>query len=100
MATNENVEVANEFYRESHCCNCGSTRLYVTSFCNFQHCGDCGWATNDEHAEDCEVNPCMIAFERNGDFERADHIAQHGCSHGDMYDGHDPRVHDTKDWEE
>lgn len=79
-----------------HCRDCGSGRCYVTSLCNFAHCGDCGAAWDEDHDE-CYADPCMIALERRGDLDSARRVQAQGCY---IRQEHDPREHDAEEWEE
>lgn len=52
------------------CPECGCTKFYVTTYCNYAHCRRCGEAMNPEHSE-CWVPPQAIKYERHDNNERA-----------------------------
>lgn len=57
------------------CPECGATESYLTSYCKFPHCLNCGAGLDHEG---CWLPPESLRAERDGDLERArDIIRQH-----------------------
>lgn len=55
------------------CRACESTKGYVTTYCNFAHCTNCGEGIG-EHGDECWVDPRAIEAERHDDFDNASRI--------------------------
>ena len=50
------------------CPECGAKEIYLTSYCNFAHCVNCGAGLDDEG---CWLPPEALRAERDGDLEQA-----------------------------